>query len=335
MSPDQEDYAGLLKALRESPDETLEGISVDRAIRDGRRTIRRRRFLGGVGVAAVVGAVSASPLLLDALRDNEAQPAGPPPGSTELFDVWNQEFDVGTAGGFAPASYSTARRFQVIALTATDPTKSAGVDGVATLYAPGTQSDLSTVDRLQDIEGRPVYARTDSSGVHVSWQYADNAWGTVALYVDWPDRTERARHVAEAIHRRKIPARLKVPFTVSQSTVPTDFRVVGVSLPYVKPDTTRNISIDLADTDPVDPAAGSAVLSVGIVRADPNQQTTGKVNGRPALVETNMAIILGLGSGYAAQASGDDTLSPKTIAASVRLISDPAKQSLGTDDPIR
>ncbi|MGW6280933.1 hypothetical protein [Kribbella sp. NPDC055071] len=335
MSPDQEDYAGLLKALRESPDEALEGISVDRAVRDGRRTVRRRRFLGGVGVAAVVGAVSASPLLLDALRDDKAQPAGPPPGSTELFDVWNREFDVGTAGGVAPSAYTTGRRFQVIELTATDPTKSAGVDGVATLYAPGTHADLSTVDRLQDIEGRPVYAWTDASGVHISWQYADNAWGTVVLYVNWPDRTDRARHIAEAIHRRKNPARLRVPFTLSQDIVPNDFKVVGVRLPYVTPDASRNISIDLADADPDDPAAGSALVSVGIVRADPHLKTTGKVDGRPALVEANSAIILGLGSGYAAQAAGADALSPKSIAASVRLISDPAKQSLGTDDPIR
>ena len=117
MNHDDQDYTGLLEALRshESAEAGTGGISIDRAIQDGRRTVRRRRVLGGVAVVALIAAASTSPLLL---RDQDkVEPIGPPqPPKTSPFSLWSRAFEAETAGGFTPSTYTTGRTAQQIRL---------------------------------------------------------------------------------------------------------------------------------------------------------------------------------------------------------------------------
>ncbi|GAA1678711.1 hypothetical protein GCM10009745_22940 [Kribbella yunnanensis] len=323
-----EDYAGLLKALREAPDESTESISIDRAIHDGRRTIRRRRVLGTLGVVGVVAAASSARPLFNAFR--EPPVAGPPPGRFQPLQIWGREFDVGTAGGFQPYQYITGRIFHMVALTSTArPTNEA--TAVATLYAPGLRSaPLSAALQLEPIEGRPVYVVGEDSGATtITWEYADHCWGTVAVYTDPAGRAARARHVAESIHRRKTPVPLTVPFTVPRRLFGPEDDVVLVRVPYGALDSEYEVAV--AAADPEEPTVVSSLTSAGIHRPAASEKPNTTIAGRPAIVDGGLnATVFGVGSGYAADAMADAPLDAKAIAAAVTLAG-----GKGTDEPLR
>ncbi|MFF1823285.1 hypothetical protein ACFVWG_38650 [Kribbella sp. NPDC058245] len=331
MNQQHEDYAGLLKALRDAPDESTESISIDRAIHDGRRTVRRRRVLGGLAVVAVVGVASTARPILNAFQ--EPPVAGPPP--YEPFEIWGREFDGGTAGGFQPYQYVTGRRFQIIALARTDRADPTDPSAVATLYAPGLQPAVAVgpaIRTLEPIEGRPVHVVIEDTGAAtITWKYADDAWGTVAVYTDQTDRVARARHVAESIHRRKSPAPLKVPFTVPRRLFAPDSDVVLVRVPYVRPGKYVTYEVAVADSHPSDPTQVSRLPAAGINKPLPDEKPNTKIDGRQALVDGGLnAMIFGVGSGFAGHAMADSPLDAKAIAAAVTLTG-----GQGTDHPLR
>ncbi|WP_405062769.1 hypothetical protein OG474_14345 [Kribbella sp. NBC_01505] len=334
MNQQHEDYAGLLKALKEAPDEPTESISIDRAIHDGRRTIHRRRVLGGLAVVGIVGAASSVRPLLNAFQ--EPPVAGLPP--FEPFEVWGREFDAGTAGGFQPYQYVTGRRFQIIALTRTDRSGPSDAAAAVTLYAPGLKPSAGpSIRPLDPIEGRPVYVVSENkAAVTITWQYADDAWGTVVVFTDHADRLQRARHVAESIHRRKAPAMLTVPFTVPRRLFTADSEVVMVRVPYVRADKYVTYEVTVADFTPTDPSQVSGLPAAGVEKPLPDEKPNTKIDGRQAQVDGGLnATIFGLGSGFAAHAAADKPLDAKAIAAAVQLISDPSKPGQGTDKPLR
>lgn len=326
MSHEPEEYGGLLKALRETPDEDLAGVSIDRAIRDGRRTVRRRRVLGGAAVVALIAAVSATPLVLDAVRPDKPQPVGPVPTTVQPFDVWSRAFDVGSAGGFTPHSYTSARRWQSVTLV---PAENSGLDAsaTATMYATGAYASPIQGDRLDDIQGRPVYVLVqDLKKVEVAWRYSDNGWATVTVSGSRAS-ADRARHVAESIQLRDKAVPLTVPFTIGRSAVGSD-RVVAVTQPHGKPATPQTISVDLGSSDPADPTAGAALTTVGVIRPAPTIQPTTTIAGHPAAVSGRDITVLDLGNDYAGIVHSTDK-SPTAIAATLKLLAE-----AGTNNPI-
>lgn len=335
MSQQHEDYAGLLKALREAPDEPTESISIDRAIQDGRRTIRRRRVLGGIAVVGIVGAASSARPLLNAFH--EPPVAGPLPGVYQPFQIWGREFDVGTAGGFTPYEYVTGRRFQIIALARTDHPAVDGPAAVATLYASGLRSVPTAALQLESIEGRPAYLTSETSGgTTITWEYADFSWGTVTVHTDHSDRAQRARHIAESIHRRKTPARVTVPFIVPRRVLEKDAEIVMFRVPYGSAHGRLTYEIAVAVADPADPAEVSTLPTVGIHQPTPEEKPNATFGGRPVLFDGGRnATFFGVGSGYAADAMAYPPLDARAIANAVTLIHDVTKPETWTDEPLR
>ncbi|TDD62563.1 hypothetical protein E1263_03760 [Kribbella antibiotica] len=334
MNKHDEDYTGVLKVLQQAPDESIDSISIDRAIHNGRGRIRRRRVLGGLAVVGVVGAAAfAAPPLVDTFRDSPV--AGQGPAQVQPFGVWGREFDIGTGGGFQAVSYTTASRFQVIGLTTAAEPSHDGPIGDVTLLAPGLRPKSTTGTKLPDIAGRPaVLVSSDDSGTKIVWQYADDAWGTVMLYNTPENPVERARQVAEGIHRRATPVPVKVPFTAPRRLLADDLDVVMVRFPFVTPDASQLIEVTLGKTEP-DATTGPGVPRFGVLRPGKNWKGSTKVNGRPATVDDIGATISGLGSGFAATITADRLPKMVDVAAGITLISDPSDPTKGTDEPLR
>jgi len=285
---DDQDYTTLLKALSDDQGVGVvtSGISIDRAIQDGRRTVRRRRVLGGIAVVAVIAAASTSPLLL---RDRDkVEPVGPPghgqSPTISRFSLWSRAFEAGTAGGFTPATYTTGTTAQQIRLrpaSAADRDSTAGV----TMLAPGidpahlpTEKNYvwSTGNRIGDIDGRPAYELKQAAQagpfVIVAWQYADNGWG-LAWMAGPAARLDRARQIAASVHRG-VGQPVTVPFTVSRAAIGPELRVISVSIPYGAGAPTTQYALGLAPdgvtSDPQLPGVEpTARLTVGIMKKPP------------------------------------------------------------------
>jgi hypothetical protein len=334
MNQEHEDYAGLLKALHETPDESTESISIDRAIHDGRRTIRRRRVLGGLAVVGVVGVASTTRPLLSTFRETPA--AGTP--AYELFPVWDREFDADTSDIFQPYSYLASHRFHLIRLTSTASPDVGGPIAAATLYARGLRSaPPASARRLDDIAGRPAYVLLDhDAGVTITWEYADGAWGEVAIFAGYSDGALRAHRIAQKIRWRPVPAPLKVPFTIPRRTVDPSDDVVLVTVPYGYVDGHSSWEIAVAKADPAQPDDVYSLPNVAVRRPPPGLTPNTTVSGR-AVAEgggTSGLTVFGIGSGYSAQITGP-LRDEKAIAAGITLISDPSDPTKGTDEPLR
>ncbi|GAA2818403.1 hypothetical protein [Kribbella solani] len=326
MSPEPEEYAGLLKALRETPDQSPAGVSIDRAMRDGRRTVRRRRVLGGAAVVALIAAVSATPMVLHAVRADRVQPAAP--GQVVPFGIWSRAFDVGSAGGFTPRLYTSANRWQSVKLVAADNSGLApGATAVATMYAPGAWPGVTGERRLDDIDGRPVYLLArDHGGVRIAFRYSDTGWATVQD--TGTDATpERARHVAEGIQLRAKPAPVTVPFSFGRSAVESD-EVVAVAEPHGSPVSPESYSVLLGDADPVDPGAIGSLTTVGVVRPAPSVKPTMTIGGHPA-TSGGSDVTVFLGESWAGTV-WSISKSPTAIAATIKL-----RPDAPVNDPIR
>ncbi|GAA1549056.1 hypothetical protein GCM10009804_01720 [Kribbella hippodromi] len=330
MSPEPEEYAGLLKALRETPDPNPAGVSIDRAMRDGRRTVRRRRILGGAAVVALIAAVSATPIVLHAVRPDRIQPAAPGqvvPGQVVPFGVWSRAFDVGSAGGFTPRLYTSSKRWQSVKLVAADNSGLApGATAVATMYAPGAWPGATGDRRLADIEGRPVYLLAqDPSGVRIAFRYSNDGWATVSDSGTGAT-PERARHVAEGIQLRAKPAPVTVPFSFARSAVESD-QVVAVAAPHGAPVAPETYSVLLGDADPVDPDATGSLTTVGVVRPAPAVKPTMTIGGHPATSGGSDVTVFGLGDGWAGTV-WSLRKSPAAIAATLKLLPTPVSQPI-------
>jgi hypothetical protein len=354
VNQDDQDYAGLLKALREdkSTDTGTEGISIDRAVQDGRRTVRRRRVIGGLAVVALIAAASTSPLLLNAIRDRDnGQPVGPAPGTAQPFSIWSQAFEAGSAGGFTPSVYTTGKSSQQIRMRPASEAvgdSTAGVTMVAPGFEPGAGEDTgsgsgtigwTTETQIDDIDGRPAYRLYQAKDtVTIAWQYADDSWGYA--WVAGPAAQEdRARHIAESVHRG-IGRPVTVPFTVGRSAVGPDLQVASVSTPFgtnsagVPAEYLLGLAPETGNEETDAPASSAGLsdrLTVGISKPPPGIAQTTTIAGRPAEVHDEFTRIT-LSQGYIAIASRGPLSSYSAdftaIAASVKL-------SAGTMDPIR
>jgi hypothetical protein len=344
MNQDDQDYAGLLEALRadENTDAGTGGISIDRAVQDGRRTVRRRRVVGGIAVVALITAASTSPLLLGAIRDRDkVEPVGPPNHpTTSQFSLWSRAFEAGAAGGFTPSTYTTGRTAQQIRLRPASAAVGNSTAGV-TMLAPGidpahlsTEKNYvwSTDTRIGDIAGRPAYevkqpAQADPF-VIVAWQYADNGWG-LAWVAGPAARVDRARQIAESVHRGGGQP-VTVPFTVSRAAIGPDLQVISVSVPIGSSAGPTQYALGLApdamSSDPqlpgVDPTAR---ITVGVIKGG---SASASLGGAPPSSFTQF----GLPDGYVASAGQSVTSSYSfnytAVAASIRL-------SVGTTQPLR
>ena len=340
MNHDDQNYAGLLEALRadKGTDASTGGISIDRAIQDGRRTVRRRRVVGGIAVVAVLAAASISPLLLGA-RD-KVEPVGPPSPVTGQFSLWTRAFEAGPAGGFTPATYTTGTTAQQIRLRPASAALRDSTAGVTMLAAGLDPAHLSTEKafvwsteaRIEDIGGRPAYevkqAGQTEPFVTVAWQYADNSWG-LAWMAGPAARLDRARQIAASVHRGSEKS-VTVPFTVSRAAIGPGLRVISVSVPFGSPAGPTQYALGLApdatSPDPqlpgVDPTAR---LMVGVIKGG---SASAALGGAPP----SSFAQFGLPGGYIASAGQSVTSSYSfnytAVAASIRL-------SAATTDPIR
>lgn len=351
MNHDDQDYTTLLQALRESgtTDAGTAGISIDRAIQDGRRTVRRRRVVGGIAVVALIAAASTSPLLLGAIRDRDnGQPVSPPSGTAQPFSLWSRAFEAGPAGGFTPAQYTTGTTAQQIRWRPASAAVRNSAAGV-TMLAPGidpahlsTEKNYvwSTGTRIGDIGGRPAYevkqpAQADPFVV-VAWQYADNGWG-LAWVAGAAARVDRARQLAESVHR-DAGQPVTVPFTVSRAAIGPDLQVISVSVPYGPSSSSAppaqyalGLAPDGVTSDPQLPGVEpTARLAVGVVKGTPagDPVNLGGGSSDPAGSSSRFD----LPDGYVAVAQQSPLSSYSfnytAIAASVTL-------SVGTTEPLR
>ncbi|TDU90255.1 hypothetical protein EV138_3840 [Kribbella voronezhensis] len=343
----EEDYTGLLQALREDNAPDTDGISIDRAIQDGRRTVRRRRVAGGAAVIAVIAAVSTAPLLLNGIGNpDDGVAVAPSPGSVQFFGVWSQAFEAGSAGGFTPYRYKTGRYWQDIALRPVTAGLGkeawAGVTMLAQGIEPGT-SDNSWAEKspIANIEGRPAFLLDQAkAGVRIAWQYADNSWGIVTVTGSSAAQVDRARQIAESVHRGA-GRPVTVPFTVSRAAIGSELEVTSVSAPIgtgtpdatpteyllgldVGAGTESGSVIESVGSGPVPPAERQPQLTVGITTPPPAFTPTTTVNGRPAEVHADDNYTrFSLTKGYLAIAEQSPLSSYLTnftaIAASIKL----------------
>ncbi|WP_112248578.1 hypothetical protein [Kribbella monticola] len=348
MKTEDEDYTGLLQALREDTTPDTGGISVDRAIQDGRRTVRRHRIAGGAAVIALIAAVSTAPLLLNGIGNSDDGVAvAPSPGSVQFFGVWSQVFEAGSAGGFTPYRYKTGRYWQEIALrpatTGLGKEAWAGVTMLAQGIEPET-SDKSWAEKspIANIEDRPAYLLDQAkASVRIAWQYAENSWGIVTVTGYSAAQVDRARQIAESVHRGA-GRPVTVPFTVSRAAIGSELEVTSVSTPIGSgtPDPTTPTEyllgldvgagtesgsvIESVGSGPLPPAERQPQLTVGITTPPPAFAPTTTVNGRPAEVHPDDNYTrFSLTKGYLAIAEQSPLSSYLTnftaIAASIKL----------------
>jgi hypothetical protein len=340
MNTKDEDYTGLLQTLREDTDPDTGGISVDRAIQDGRRTVRRRRIAGGAAVIALIAAVSTAPLLLNGIGDSDDGVVAPSPGSVQPFGVWSQAFEAGSAGGFTPYRYKTGKYWQEIAMRPT--TTGLGKEAWAgvTMLARGIEPEASNnrwakKSAIANIEDRPAYLLDQAAAsVTLAWRYADNSWGIVTVTGYSAAQVDRARHIAESVHQGA-GRPVTVPFTVSRAAIGSDLEVTSVSIPLGSgtPDAAPTeyllgldvgVGTESAGSGPLPPAERQSQLTVGITTPPPAFAPTTTVNGRPAEVHADDNYTrFSLAKGYLAIAEQSPLSSYLTnftaIAASIKL----------------
>ncbi|MGB2570414.1 hypothetical protein ACPFP2_18465 [Micromonospora citrea] len=206
------------------------GVDLGRAVRDGRRTVRRRRVAATVaaGIAAVT-VLAAVPTLVDhAAGRGRADPAGPAVGSSP------PPVSVAPMPDRAPAAFDPARQYADFGWLPdglTDRSVLAGVDGLTvqaatptspTAKAAGTVADLRIVTAGHDIAldmardyavasgtagpvglepAEPLNGRTARWNTAVApvpdaaalrWEYAPSAWAEVAVQSVPPGTDPRA-----------------------------------------------------------------------------------------------------------------------------------------------
>jgi hypothetical protein len=194
----EEDGARLLGSLRTVDVPASGGVSVERAIRTGRRTKALRVAAAGVFVLIAAGVL---PFLI--------RPSGPPPVAAGAFDPLVRTIGVGPATGFHPVTYVTGRESQMIELYPDDRERTS-VSALVVVNAPRTLGTPSG-EPMADVNGK----RALWTGTNVAIEWEHDAWAFVQVQ-GTPDDRGQARLLADGL-RFDEHVRIVVPFTVETS----------------------------------------------------------------------------------------------------------------------
>lgn len=328
---DERDGARLLGALRDLPEESTGGVSVERAMKAGRRRIYARRAASALAAVAAVVLVAVVPAVF--LRGQEIEPA------QAEFGLWTREFTVGSAGGFTPSTYETGKLFQRIELR---PASEAmrGTEASVTMYARGAWTPRGALAQAPSLGGRKAYWITDSDGlVEYAWEWTEGGWGVASLAGTEANR-DRAHHVAESVVTGP-GTPVTVPFTVRRSAVADGLRITGVRVTYAEADGAQVAALRLSLSDRRAPSSADWV-ELGVAAGGPAVVPNTAIDGRPAEVSGTRVAFAGKGFQPVVQAQGTRALAAaggvaglKQLAAAVRVVSDPAERATWTSDPLR
>ncbi|MFI0486856.1 hypothetical protein [Actinomadura sp. 9N215] len=194
---------GVLRGYEPASADTV-GLA-DAAVRAGRRRVRIRRTAATVAAAAAVVVTLFAVPLLD--RDPSGRPSRPPEPVAGGFDARRHEFQVGSAGGFAPVSYESRRDVQRITLRPERPGGTLRADGLIEMYPrgglpEGSGGRVPSGRPAPPVHGRPAYVLATpvlrAGAVELAWQWKPGAWGFVSLKGPGADAT-RAQRVALSV----------------------------------------------------------------------------------------------------------------------------------------
>ncbi|TDD18009.1 hypothetical protein [Nonomuraea diastatica] len=296
----------VLGLLRDVEPSAGGSVDIGRAMRAGRRRVRRRR----VAVAVAAAAATALAVFLPSLPWTRPAPPATPASQLvqdgQAFDAAAPAFLVGSAGGFTPDSYETGRYRQVIRLRSTDPASRA--TAVITMYAPGRQPSLPDGEPAPPVNDRP--ARWIPRGL--AWEWAPGAWGTVALEDQTEDR-DRAHRVAQSVLPRR-GAPVSIPFTVDPAAIGAGRRLIGVVTSYPNDQVTTRVSVKYGTHD----LAGDWI-EVGVRQPRPSTAPNADLSSTPAAISASEVLLLPAGKPYAIFARGGDGPARRTLATAVTV----------------
>lgn len=353
MNREDQEIAEMIATLRQTEPDDRHGVSIERAMKTGRRKVYTRRSVGVLTAMAAVVAVSVASTAISNQFTSELQPAA----RYDRFDVWTQEFTIGSAGGFTPTTYETGEHEQFIYLRPADqngPLKLAQAS--VNLWPAGRPFEFNgTTDPPEPMAAPPAapglrlykplrYRNVMASeeSLVLPWQWTDGGWGFVSLYVPsggYDQLLSRAIHIVESI-RPDAGRRIAVPFTIDSSQVPIK-TIAGVVMTKT-PNGRQDISLRLAAGSPEQQSERYATVGVHVTgRAGVPNST---INGRPAVQTEWRVTIPNIGNGFDAVASVGPAGSAeaqgklnwcRTMAAGIRLVANPLNEKNWTDDPIR
>ncbi|TDD93638.1 hypothetical protein [Actinomadura rubrisoli] len=204
MDERERDAARLLAALRGFEAPTGGTADPEDAVRAGRRRVRARRAAAMTSAVAAVAAIAAATALLGRPA---AAPEPRPVAPAEHFDAGRHAFSVGSAGGFAPASYQPGRDVQRITLRVERPGGTLRADGLVEMYPagglpPGSGGRAPRGRPAPDVHGHRAYVLAvpvlRPGAVELAWEWKPGAWGFVSLKGPGADEG-RAQRVAQGV----------------------------------------------------------------------------------------------------------------------------------------
>jgi hypothetical protein len=337
MESTERDGLRLLAPLRDSEAPAPSTVDVGRAVRAGARRVRVRQAMTAAVAAVVTGlAVVAVPAIVN--RPQVVEPARP---AAEL-SVLRQQFTVGSAGGFTPASYETGRYRHRVVLGPAHPDGSgwASVSMYARGHLPGWNPGG---ERAADVNGRkafwmPAPATERATGTEIAWEWSDGAWGFAFVNSVAGDARDVAHRVAESVAGgADVP--VAVPFTVPAPAGPV--RLLGVITPFgTSSDPTSAAFLVLGTKSDADRVLVGVQrdLSRDPVTGQPHQAPapTTQVAGHQAAVGDTSVTIFDVDGGFAVVATADQLGSPLVdLAGSVRLVPNPTDPGSWITNPLR
>ncbi len=192
----EEDGARLLGPLRTAEVPASDGVSVDRAIRSGKRAKSLRVAAAGAVVLLVAGVL---PLLL--------RPSAEPPVAVRTFDPLVRTISAGPVPGLRQESFTTGRTSQSIRLR---PVGGGDQAASVTVFAAGTMRPLPG-EPVPDVNGK----RALWNGNYLAFEWEPGAWASVSVE-GFPDDRERERQLAQSL-RFDEHVQVRVPYTVQTS----------------------------------------------------------------------------------------------------------------------
>ncbi|MDX8032521.1 hypothetical protein SK803_20095 [Lentzea sp. BCCO 10_0856] len=191
----EEDGARLLGPLRTMDVPASDGVSVQRAIRSGKRTKTLRVAAAGVFVLIIAGVL---PVLVKPTQNHVA---------AEPFDPLVRTISVSATDGLKPVNYIIGRDVQVIYLR---PVGNGDQQGSVNVFAAGSFREPSG-EPLPDVNGK----RAMWTGNAVAVEWSPRAWAVVSVE-GFPDDRDRAQRLAETLRFDEHVA-IKIPYTVQTS----------------------------------------------------------------------------------------------------------------------
>ncbi|WP_242910054.1 hypothetical protein [Actinomadura terrae] len=206
MDDQDKDTVRLLGTLRGLEPPAAGTVDTGRAVRSGRRRVRARRAAAAGSTAAAIAVIAVSAALAQR-AGTDPDPAPRPAASAERFDAGRHAFTVGSAGGFAPASYQAGRDVQRITLRVEHPGGALRADGIVEMYPagglpPGSGGRTPSGRRAPDVHGHRAYVLATpvlrAGAVELAWEWKPGAWGFVSLKGQGADEA-RAQRVALSV----------------------------------------------------------------------------------------------------------------------------------------